>query len=71
MGNTLVNALPVIIKLLSVVGTLALLLVSGGIFTHNISIFHHLLDSIPGILRDFIVGAIILLSSLNFKILSQ
>lgn len=56
MGNTLVNALPVIIKLLSVVGTLALLLVSGGIFTHNFSIFHHLHDSIPGILRDFIVG---------------
>lgn len=56
MGNTLVNALPVIIKLLSVVGTLALLLVSGGIFTHNIATFHHFLESTPEILRDFIVG---------------
>ena len=55
-GITLVNALPVIIKLLSVVGTLALLLVSGGIFTHNIATFHHFLESTPEILRDFIVG---------------
>ena len=43
IGITLVNALPVIIKILSVVGTIALLLVSGGIFIHNIEIFHHLL----------------------------
>ena len=40
LGNGLVNALPVIIKLLSVVGTLALLLVSGGIFSHNIDFLH-------------------------------
>lgn len=55
-GVTLVNALPVIIKSLSVVGTIALLLVSGGIFIHNISAFHHFLESLPGILRDLIVG---------------
>jgi predicted DNA repair protein MutK len=56
IGITLVNALPVIIKILSVVGTIALLLVSGGIFIHNIEIFHHLLEIVPGILRDFIIG---------------
>lgn len=55
-GVTLVNALPIIIKSLSVVGTIALLLVSGGIFIHNISAFHHFLESLPGILRDLIVG---------------
>ena len=34
-GVALVNALPIVIKLLSVIGTVALLLVSGGIFSHN------------------------------------
>ena len=55
-GITLVNALPVVIKSLSVVGTVALLLVSGGIFIHNIETFHHLLESFPGLLRDLIFG---------------
>ena len=56
IGVTLVSALPVVIKCLSVVGTVALLLVSGGIFIHNIEIFHHLLESFPGVLRDLIFG---------------
>ena len=56
IGVTLVNALPVVIKSLSVIGTVALLLVSGGIFIHNIETFHHLLESIPGLLRDLIFG---------------
>ena len=56
IGVTLVNALPLVIKSLSVVGTLALLLVSGGIFVYNIEAFHHILESFPGILRDFTVG---------------
>ena len=57
-GVTLVNALPLIIKVLSVVGTVALLLVSGGIFVHNIDAFHHLLESFPELLRDFTVGLV-------------
>ena len=56
IGVTLVNALPVVIKFLSIVGTVALLLVSGGIFTHNIEALHHLLENLPGISRDFIIG---------------
>jgi len=56
IGVTLVNALPVVIKSLSVVGTVALLLVSGGIFIHNIETFHHLLESFPELLRDLIFG---------------
>ena len=56
IGVTLVSALPVVIKCLSLVGTVALLLVSGGIFIHNIEIFHHLLESFPGILRDLVFG---------------
>lgn len=57
-GVTLVNTLPLIIKFLSVVGTVALLLVSGGIFIHNIEMFHHLLESFPELLRDFTVGLV-------------
>jgi len=53
----LVNALPFVIKSLSVVGTVALLLVSGGIFVHNVSFFHHFLEEIPSLLRDLIIGA--------------
>jgi predicted DNA repair protein MutK len=55
-GFALVNALPSVIKLLSVIGTVALLLVSGGIFSHNLETFHHLLGNFPEILRDLSFG---------------
>jgi len=58
IGNFLVKALPIVIKSLSVIGTIALLLVSGGIFVHNVEFMHHFLEQIPAILRDFIVGLI-------------
>lgn len=57
IGMGLVNALPLVIKSLSVVGTVALLLVSGGIFVHNVSFFHHFLDGVPRVLKDLIIGA--------------
>ena len=56
IGNLLVQALPIVIKSLSVLGTLALLLVAGGIFSHNISFFHHFFEQIPTMLKDFILG---------------
>lgn len=59
MGNVLVKALPIVVKSLSVIGTLALLLVSGGIFVHKIDYFHHFLDFLPGILKDFIIGLLV------------
>jgi len=52
IGNMLVKALPVIIKILAVVGTLALILVSGGIFVHQIDYFHHILPSLPSIIKE-------------------
>ncbi|MAU15835.1 MAG: hypothetical protein CMH46_09885 [Muricauda sp.] len=64
VGQVLVNALPKIIKALSIVGTLALLLVSGGIFSHNIEFFHHLLPSFPSLLKEFILGLLIGLAAL-------
>lgn len=56
IGTVLVQALPKVIKSLSVIGTIALLLVAGGIFVHNIEFLHHFLEYLPALLRDFIVG---------------
>lgn len=58
LGNLLVKALPIIIKTLAVVGTVALVLVSGGIFAHNIDFFHHLLPAFPSILKEFLLGLV-------------
>lgn len=55
-GQFLVNALPKVIKGLTVIGTIAMLLVAGGIFVHNIPALHHALHSIPAILADLLVG---------------
>lgn len=65
IGNLLINLLPLIIKGLAVVGTLALLLVAGGIFIHNISFIHNLIPKqIPTLLADFVVGLIVGLAAL-------
>ncbi|WP_027124646.1 DUF808 domain-containing protein [Gelidibacter mesophilus] len=58
-GHLLVNALPWVIKSLGVIGTIALLLVSGGIFVHNLDFFHHFLETWPSLIREFIVGVAI------------
>lgn len=52
IGKTLVRALPVVIKTLAIVGTIALLLVSGGIFAHNVPQLHDVFHNWPGILRE-------------------
>ena len=59
VGKVLVKGLPIIIKGLSIVGTLALLLVSGGIFNHNIEFLHHLFPAFPSLLKDFLVGLVV------------
>jgi predicted DNA repair protein MutK len=58
VGIILVKALPVIIKILGVVGTIALLMVSGGIFVHNIAYLHHLFPAVPSIVKEFVIGVI-------------
>lgn len=58
LGHLLVKSLPVIIRILSVVGTIALILVSGGIFVHNIEFLHHLLPNIPSIIKEFVIGLV-------------
>lgn len=56
MGNLLVKSLPVMIRFLSVVGTIALILVSGGIFVHNIEYFHHIFPAVASIVKEFAIG---------------
>ncbi|MES2829242.1 MAG: DUF808 domain-containing protein [Bacteroidota bacterium] len=58
LGILLVKALPVLIKVLSVVGTIALILVSGGIFSHNIHFLHDLLPGMASIIKEFLLGTI-------------
>jgi len=71
IGKMLVNALPLIIKSLSVIGTIALLLVAGGIFVHNIEYLHHFLESWPAILRDFVIGlGVGVLALIGFKLVT-
>jgi predicted DNA repair protein MutK len=59
IGNLLVQALPKVIKSLAVIGTIALILVAGGIFVHNIEFLHHLLPQLPSFLKEFSIGLII------------
>jgi len=59
VGNALVKLLPIVIKALAVIGTIALLLVSGGIFVHNIDYFHHMLPNVPATLKEFGFGLVI------------
>ncbi len=71
LGTLLVQALPKVIRALSIIGTIALILVAGGIFVHNIDLFHHLLPQLPSILTEFIVGLVVgficLLVVMGFK----
>ena len=56
IGKGFVMSLPVIIKILAFVGTIALLLVSGGIFVHNIDYFHHILPTWNSTLKEGLIG---------------
>ncbi|MFY0687428.1 MAG: DUF808 domain-containing protein [Cyclobacteriaceae bacterium] len=61
LGRLLVAALPKVIKSLSVIGTIALFMVSGGLFVHNLAFIHHVEESIrlPGILFESLTGVVV------------
>ena len=59
IGNLLIQALPVVIKSLGYIGTIAMILVAGGIYVHNIEILHDLLHSVPALVAEFLVGLIV------------
>jgi len=55
-GNFLISLMPKIIKALSVIGTVAMILVGGGILIHNIPFLHHFLEA--GLFNSLVVGSI-------------
>jgi len=58
-GELLVAALPKVIRLLTVVGTLAMLMVAGGIYVHNIHQISGLLSFMPGLLSELLTGLLL------------
>lgn len=58
LGEGLVKGLPLVIKGLTIIGTIALLLVSGGIFSHNLDFLHNFLATWPTMLKEFTLGII-------------
>lgn len=59
LGILLVKTLPILIRILTVVGTFAMLLVSGGILIHNIPQIHDLFHLLPSTLNELLVGLIV------------
>ncbi|AHG78030.1 DUF808 domain-containing protein [Mannheimia varigena] len=64
VGKGLLFTMPWFMKGLSVIGTIAMFLVGGGIFTHNLPIIHHFVETLninPNLsfLVDLVVGIIV------------
>jgi hypothetical protein len=59
IGQILVDALPKVIRILTVVGTLAMILVAGGIYAHNIHAISDFLHFLPSLLAEFLVGLVV------------
>jgi len=59
LGVLLIKALPKVIKSLGVIGTLALLMVSGGIFLHNMEFLHHFFAAWPSLFSEMLIGLIV------------
>jgi len=64
LGTGLVKTLPFLIRALGIIGTLAMILVAGGIFNHNVHFVHELVSSLPSILGDFVVGLLVGIAAL-------
>jgi uncharacterized protein len=58
-GEVLVQALPLVIRALTVIGTLAMLLVAGGIFVHNVHQIHDALHFMPAMLAELLTGGVV------------
>lgn len=57
----MIGAAPVLMKMLSVAGTIAMFLVGGGIITHQIPAIHHYTENLSSIMSigvDFFIGII-------------
>lgn len=59
VGNALVKTLPILVRGLAVLGTIAMILVAGGIFVHNIHFIHDVFHAWPSILAELLVGILV------------
>lgn len=58
LGNVLVKALPIVIKALGFIGTIALVMVSGGILVHQIEYLHHILPNLSPTIKEPAAGLV-------------
>ncbi len=58
-GELLVASLPIVIRALGIIGTVAMLMVGGGMFTHNIDMLHHVLGFLPSLVGDLLTGLVV------------
>ncbi len=58
-GHSLIALLPKLIRILEVIGTIAMLLVGGGMFVHNIDWVHSLVHFLPSLLADLVCGLVV------------
>ena len=59
IGQGLIQGLPLLIRVLNVVGTAALFLVSGGIFHHHVEFVHHAFEGGPSLLVDVLLATMV------------
>ncbi|WP_131783187.1 DUF808 domain-containing protein [Legionella gresilensis] len=61
IGIALINAAPILMKILAIAGTIAMFLVGGSIIKHGIPALHHHTENLPFLLSisvDFLIGII-------------
>jgi predicted DNA repair protein MutK len=58
-GKILIASLPTIIRVLEFVGTIAMLLVGGGMYVHNIHVVHNGLHFMPAMLANLLAGMVV------------
>ncbi len=59
LGIRLVRALPRVIVFIGVIGTIAMLLVAGGIYLHHVEALHRLFEGIPSLIAEFAIGLVL------------
>lgn len=75
-GGFLIDAMPKLIKTLALVGTIAMILVGGGILAHKVEFFHHyFIEGVPAIVNEMliglVIGAVVLLVVKIFKVFKK
>lgn len=58
-GEVLVASLPKVIRILTVIGTVAMLVVGGGMFVHYVDTVHSMLFFLPSLVADLVSGFVV------------